>query len=213
MDTLRFDDDQFRQAVEKFKDTPRPRFQIADILSFVQIVAIICGGIWVLIEYASFREQHEQLTIREQELALEMARVTLELKGGERALQQIELDQSTTSQIQYPTRTLTVKHLANRSEKRLFEAMLTVEIENVSKSSFEVSYSIVQYFLGSPRESTQEDDVVAIQHPPGLFGESRVGRWSGVRWAARHRSIFGRNTLFLPFSKRRTARPSIKAED
>lgn len=179
------------------RSEPRQRTSFDSIAKLVQVLAIVAAGVWGLYEYVSFRKEHDQLILAQsrfaveqqgilkdqQALAVEMAKIQVESERVRRQMAEVELASAKASRLALKN-DLDVIFLGGAPDGfGEYRARLRLEVKNISKETLEVTFSVVEYFIGTlSRMEMARPYVVPINLPSATFRpeESGVVRWDRV---------------------------------
>lgn len=172
----------------------RQRWSVDSVLKLIQVFAIVGAALWALHEYTSFRREHDQLLLaqsrfaveqqdilkQQQALALDMAKVQLKSEQTREELTQVELSSARLPRLAL-THNLEVSRTGRRTkELGEYRANLTVKVTNISKETLELTFSVVEYFVGTLALGEIEEPLIApINSPSTMFDseESGVVTW------------------------------------
>lgn len=165
---IKFDPQQFAELLRRVEAGKKSIWSPSSLLQLVQVFAILVAGIWVFLEYISFRSENAQLTLKQQALSLEMARATLALQEKKEALTSIELER--TQEARHKAKwSLDIHYIADADDEALYEVDVNFALTNTSDTEFKVTYSLVEVFLADPASLlTLEKPIVQVAFPPDI---------------------------------------------
>ena len=163
-DPLKVDDQQLASVLREIHRSPPPRFSFQQCLSLLQVVAILAAGLIAFHEYVSYRSK----------------------------LAELELQQKTEERIIVRGDKLTVTEISRFDDgSRLYKAVLTLGLENGGESEFEITYTVIESFIGSMPEEVPHQSVVQINEPPDIFNAETTGcvQWEKIsQYASQYKS-------------------------
>lgn len=190
--TLRVDDAQLSRLLESLK----PRFDLKDLASLIQVLALVVGGAWALYEFLSFRSEQNRLTLDQQRFAVQqqglsarMAELSLSLQKRQDELAGLQVGKAHESRYRLETSArASVVQRGNASDE--YWVQYTFNITNSSDQEFNVTYSVFEVFLGEiAAKFTKDLQIISVNSPPNLYVAPELG---GVHW----QRIYGRAHVY-----------------
>jgi hypothetical protein len=139
------------------------------LLNVVQILGIIGSGAWALVSFLTFQNKQEEFRTRQMQLSNQQ----LEIQEREaRALQDVQV-RAKEAEFSYQIRDLqsgkmkVTHHLdidCQKSDK--YSGSFGYKIENFSKTDVEVSWTLMQRYLGILTMPKDQEAIVALNDPP-----------------------------------------------
>jgi hypothetical protein len=163
------------------------------ILKLFQTIAIITVGIWTFYQYQEFSKknndlliqskqyelQQQKFLIQQQDLQRAQAELTLKLDQERLASEKVskQLTQNELKKAQEDRITLTDLQLSVENDgkpfpdgSQMYNVELQAEVENSSSQEFEITYSVIEGFIGSiPRDRFTYPSIARINTPPNIF--------------------------------------------
>lgn len=179
----------------------RQGWSIDSVLKLIQVFAIVGAAVWGLHEYTSFRREHDQLLLeqsrfaveqqgilkQQQALALDMAKVQLKSEKMRGELTQVELSSAKSPRLEL-TNSLDVFEIGRTTVGfGIYEALLEVNAKNISKEALEVTFEVIEYYVGTVSGlSTDTPSITPLNSPSTVFDSPKPGiiKWSRVGFSA-----------------------------
>jgi hypothetical protein len=179
----RFD---LRQLTRKVAEELR---QAAGLKLFAALnISTLAFAAWTLWIYLSYGRSHQQLTIRQLELAVrqseaaseaEVARAKLALENAqlESQLRRLAIGEATEGRIKL-THDLGV-YLIDRNAS-LYEGDFQLHIQNVSRAQVEISWVVFEWYIGTLPDDVALNSAIQINAPPKR--ERSIEETGPLRW-------------------------------
>jgi hypothetical protein len=167
---LSFDEEQLEKLHQALKHAPQPFWQSENLLRVTQVLALVLGGSWVLIQFLLY--QREEIQLKRDELAQ-----SVKLKGH-------ELSSLTTYRFSLEP-SIKAKRLGSADkEYSLYEVNYSLILKNVSSEQFEASLWVLDYFIGEEKKLEKPGlSVRPVGYPAGRWNPSG-GLDGAIQWKA-----------------------------
>jgi hypothetical protein len=165
MDPLKVDDAQLQTVLQTLSKRPTSFWTTERVLQFLQILALICGAFWTLLNYLIF-VRHEQ--------DMKLAQDMFNLRAAEldNAIKEVTLHEAREGRITGLIQA-SVKPFGKRN---LSTAVLSVRLTNTSKAPVEISWILLYWYLGTIDGQKGSQMPLRINPPPiDFIGEEEKG--------------------------------------
>lgn len=161
------DDDQVDRLRSSLSRPPASIWSSDNLLRVVQILAIVVGGCWVLVQFLLY--QRDEIALRRMDLvqSVELKRMESELSDLKLARSAHEVNALTTYRFKETGDLSAIKIEDLGDGNSLYKVTYSTSIENTSNAEFEVSLWILDSFIGIVSEQLLESSqfVEAIGFP------------------------------------------------
>lgn len=197
------DDAQLDRICERLLK-PSSSFWTSDrCLRTAQLVALVAGGSWVLVHFILF-ERDAVAAARERDRALaQHSRLTMDIQTEQRALRQAELTHAIESQrLKLELARLEQRQVAHDLEqdttyrfsressikveridddRRLYDVEYSITITNVSDTPFEISFWVLDYYIGTLAPPDDGWSMIRIGLPESRWSPGSMNP-GGAKW-------------------------------
>jgi hypothetical protein len=191
---IKFDKDQLKMIVMELSSLGNRPSLIDPILKLSQIVALIFAALWGLHDYFSFKKDYQTITLRQQEVALEHQNLLnqsaeLQIRAQHTNVERssIALEYAKARKIDYKCdlKLTPISIPGSVSGGRAnYDVKLRFSLKNASETKLEVSYHVVDGYIGRIDSSKGDEDFIIMEgFPPNLFNMSASGdtKWTLLR--------------------------------
>jgi hypothetical protein len=150
----------------------------------LQVIAIVVGGVWVLVDYFEFKNKNNELINTQLKLSNESAQLTQSSIAINNQLNQIKLAHSGQKRLESTGESSVV--LASKFEDgtALYRFQFRVFVKNISESNVLIPALVVEFFLGTTTtiKNLQPQTAFLINQPSSWIAATVPGRidWSKI---------------------------------
>jgi hypothetical protein len=201
---MRFDESQFQRLLELVTPKASRHLTIERILTFFQVIAIVCGGIWTILSYMEFEKDQRRMALESQglqlrqqqlttDLEIERGKVTLSTQKYENDLKALEVAHAHANRIRAERKLTITKEKQLNNTFALYTVHITFTITNTSQQKLEVTSTVLEPYLGTRKQfSRDQSSLHRINSPVELYEDKEVDdvaedayiRWQPMEYRA-----------------------------
>jgi len=177
---LKVDERQFDRIVGALKHPSSDGGRLDNVLKLLRVLAIVGAGLWAVFGYLSYRQDWEELSLQREQLAVELATLSATNQRGQNALQELTLQKSADSRFRLDASLDVTEQREPVEDVGNYQADLSFSITSLTDKEFEVSYVVIEYFLGNVPQARSSERIIPVNLPPNIYNDPEHGpvRWS-----------------------------------
>jgi hypothetical protein len=156
---------------------------LENLSKLLQVLAIVGGGAWVLLDYFEFKKTNNELTNKQLELALKTAELSQSSTMLNNQLNQLKLTRTVQGRLEVGGDSSVVRSAKFPDDTFLYRLQITLKVKNISDSTVSVPAVVTEQFIGkTPVAALKSEQAFLVNVPSSWLRTPTLGsvEWSRV---------------------------------